>query len=554
MSLDHSRIMLVEDDASIAIFLSTMLEREGYVVSSHTSAEEAIDSFEAFNPHLILMDINLGGMDGFEATTRLKHLSEKHIPILMITGQSDADSIARGFDAGACDFIPKPVHWPLLKHRIEAILRRIHSEASNRRLDARFRAIFEHSPQGILLLDMDGQIVDANDTASDLCNISHERFVQMSCADLMHDVSRDHVLAGIDKLIKGYEFRFVEEVFMISGNGNEFCASVSISMTLNEDDIPNYLVMMFDDITRRKQDESRLRLAARVFENAAEGIIVTDPRGRILDVNDSFTRLTEYSREEVIGKNPSILQSGHQDQAFYEEMWLELEREGRWIGEIWNRRKSGEVYPEQLSINAVLDNSGKVINYVGVFSDISGFKESEERLKYLAYHDPLTSLGNRVLFRDRVKHAMESARRNGNKIALIYIDLDHFKTINDTLGHDIGDQLLEYVAYRIKGCVRESDTVARMGGDEFTILLEQLEQRDDVMRVAECALSKLCEPFKIGKHTVKIGASIGISCYPRDSVELEDLIKLADTAMYHAKSEGKSRIVFYQDEEMEPRL
>jgi diguanylate cyclase (GGDEF)-like protein len=196
----------------------------------------------------------------------------------------------------------------------------------------------------------------------------------------------------------------------------------------------------------------------------------------------------------------------------------------------------------------VVDDSGKVLNYVGVFSDISGFKESEERLKYLAYHDPLTGLANRVLFRDRVKHAVDSADRNGNKIALLYIDLDHFKTINDTMGHDVGDALLEYVAYRLKGCVRESDTVARMGGDEFTVLLEQLHDREDVMRVAECILKKMTETFSIHNNSIRIGASIGISCYPHDSVNMESLIRLADSAMYYAKGEGKNRIVFFQDE------
>ncbi|MBD3671130.1 MAG: diguanylate cyclase [Gammaproteobacteria bacterium] len=546
---DNGRVMLVEDDASTSLFLSKMLEAESYVVDAFTRAEDALESFQLHTPDIVLMDLNLEGLDGLEATSRIHQLSQGKVPVLIITGQSDAESIERGFAAGAVDFVPKPVHWTLLKHRINLTLQRIRSEKQKQLLGARFHAVFEHSPMGILLMNLDGSIVDANRMACEICKIPRQHFINMRCGDIIHEVSHDHVLTGIDNLIEGYETRFAEEVFMVVGDGREFFANISISVTYDETHKPNHLVMTFDDITQKKHDESRLRLAARVFENASEGIMVTDSRGCILDVNEAFTRLTEYSRDEVVGNNPSLLQSGHQDQDFYEAMWLELESSGTWTGEIWNRRKSGEVYPELLSINAVTDKDGKVVNYVGVFSDISGFKESEERLKYLAYHDPLTSLGNRVLFRDRVTHALESARRAENKIALLYIDLDHFKTINDNLGHDVGDQLLEYVAYRIKGCVRESDTVARLGGDEFSILLERLEVREDVMRVAECVLKKLSEPFRIGQHTVKIGGSIGISCFPRDSGDMDELIKLADEAMYEAKSGGKNRIVFYQQDE-----
>jgi len=547
-SLKNSRIMVVEDDNSIALFLCAMLEKESCVVSHHSRAETALEEFEQFAPHLVLMDINLEGMDGFEATAQIQQRSEGRVPVLIITGQSDTESIERGFKVGACDYIPKPIHWSLLKNRMDSILRRKFSEERNERLDKRFRSLFEHSPMGIILMDLNGRVLDANRSAADICQIPGNQLQSLSCDELLHDVSRDTVSAGIKKLLENIEIKIVEEVIMQTGTGGEFCANISLSLTRGDNAEPTYVVMMFDDITQRKRDESHLRLAARVFENAAEGIMITDAQGRILDVNESFTMLTEYPREEVVGKNPSILQSGRQDTSFYQTMWSDLTTDGRWVGEIWNRRKGGEVYPEKLSINAVIDDSGKVLNYVGVFSDISGFKESEQRLKYMAYHDPLTGLANRVLFRDRVKHAVESADRNGNKIALLYIDLDHFKTINDTMGHDVGDMLLEYVAYRLKGCVRESDTVARMGGDEFTILLEQLHNRDDVMRVAECILDKMTETFSIANKSIRIGASIGISCYPHDSLDMESLIRLADSAMYHAKGEGKNRIIFFQDE------
>lgn len=540
--------MVVEDDNTIALFLCTMLEKQSCKVSRYSRAETALEEFSSFDPHLVLMDINLGGMDGFEATARIQELSEGRVPVLIITGQSDTESIERGFEAGACDYIPKPIHWSLLKNRLDSILRRKFSEERNEKLDARFRSLFEHSPMGIILMDLNGRVLEANRSASDICHIPGNKLQKMNCDELMHEVSQNTVSEGIQKLIGNIEIKIVEEVIMKTGDGGQFYANISLSLTRGSHADPTYIVMMFDDITQRKHTESRLRLAARVFESATEGIMITDSQGSILDANESFSRLTEYPREEVLGKNPSVLQSGRQDKSFYEEMWHDLTTNGRWVGEIWNRRKGGEVYPEMLSINAVSDDSGKVLNYVGVFSDISGFKESEQRLKYLAYHDPLTGLANRILFRDRVQHAVESSDRNGNKIALLYIDLDHFKTINDTMGHDVGDMLLEYVAYRLKGCVRESDTVARMGGDEFTVLLEQLHDREDVMRVAECILGKMTETFSIASKSIRIGASIGISCYPHDSMDMESLIRLADSAMYQAKSEGKNRIVFFEDE------
>lgn len=548
-ALPNSRIMVVEDDESIGMYLCAMLEKDACIVNYCSSAESAIEQLPGFLPDLVLMDIMMDGMDGFEATRRMLELSDHGLPIVLITNHNDTQSIEEGFEAGACDYITKPLHWPLLKNRIDAILQRKLSEEQNAKLNARFRSVFDNSPMGIILLDLQGNIIEANRAASDICQIPTNHLYQLKCEDLMHDVSKQAFLNSVNRLETNQEIKIADEVIMNIGNGGEFCASIFLSVIRDDEHQPKYVVLMFDDITQRKRDESRLRLAARVFENASDGIMVTDAKGLIVDVNESFTEVTGYQRADVLGQNPSMLHSGRQSREFYQKMWQQLTLDGHWVGEIWNRRKTGEVYPERLSINAVTDEKGETLNYVGVFSDISGLKETEQRLKFLAYHDPLTRLANRLLFHDRVSHAIENAHRLDKILALIYVDLDHFKTINDTMGHDVGDSILEQVGERLSSCVRESDTVARLGGDEFAILMEQLNENDNVRRVTECILDKMTETFIVHERSMKIGASIGVSCYPSDAGDTKDLIRLADAAMYHAKSKGKNQIVFFQDED-----
>ena len=223
------------------------------------------------------------------------------------------------------------------------------------------------------------------------------------------------------------------------------------------------------DITERKQAEQRLRLSANIIESVNEGVLVTDPSGRMVYVNQAFVRLTGFTREEAIGQNPRIMKSDRHDELFYQNLWESLHQKGHWQGEIWDRKQSGELYPKLLSITALRDSSGMLLNYVGVFSDITAIKRTENRLRRLAHYDPLTGLPNRVLFRDRLQQALFRAARERRMVALLYLDLDGFKQINDTMGHRVGDDLLVEVAGRLTACLRKGDTVARMGGDEFTV-------------------------------------------------------------------------------------
>ncbi|MCK9635853.1 MAG: EAL domain-containing protein [Methylobacter tundripaludum] len=294
------------------------------------------------------------------------------------------------------------------------------------------------------------------------------------------------------------------------------------------------------DISLRKQAEEAVQLAALVFENGSEGMVVTGADGTIVAINPSFTQLTGYTPEDVIGKNPKILQSGRQDAMFYQAMWRKLVTTGHWEGEIWNRRKNGEVYAEWLSINSIFNSDGSVNRRVALFSDITKRKQSEELIWRQANFDPLTGLPNRSMFRDRLEQAVKKTHRVNSSLALMFIDLDRFKEINDTLGHEVGDALLVDAAQRLIHCVRDTDTVARLGGDEFTVILGDLDAIDSAERIAQSILNSLAQPFQLGSERSQISASIGITFYPKDATELEDLLKNADQAMYAAKDKGRN--------------
>ncbi|EGV29927.1 response regulator receiver modulated diguanylate cyclase/phosphodiesterase with PAS/PAC sensor(s) [Thiorhodococcus drewsii AZ1] len=292
--------------------------------------------------------------------------------------------------------------------------------------------------------------------------------------------------------------------------------------------------------------ESKLRQAATVFESTREGVIITDLDSHIIAVNPAYTDITGYTAEEVRGQTPRILRSGRQDDAFYQTLWANITSGGHWQGEVWNRRKSGEIYPQLLSISAVYDPQGTPTHYVGVMTDISQIKRSEERLEHLVHFDPLTNLPNRRLVLSRLHHAIEQTERSRRRVAVLFLDLDRFKNVNDSLGHPVGDELLQALTQRLRERLREEDTLGRLGGDEFLVLLENLERTEDAGRVARALLQLLQEPFELPSGPVLyIGASIGISIFPDDGNSVTELVKHADVAMYQAKEQGRNTYRFY---------
>ncbi|MBU2570751.1 MAG: EAL domain-containing protein [Gammaproteobacteria bacterium] len=296
----------------------------------------------------------------------------------------------------------------------------------------------------------------------------------------------------------------------------------------------------------RKRTELKLRLAATVFESTLEGIMITDAKTNIISVNEAFCEITGYGTEEIIGCTPAMFESERHSKAFFRQLWDILNKTGQWRGEIWNRRKSGEVFPAWVNISAVPNIADdKIGHYVAVFTEITELKLSEERLNYLAHHGPLTGLPNRLLFQDRLAQGILQAQRGKSMIAVMFLDLDRFKLINDTLGHPIGDELLVAVAERLRRCARETDTIARLGGDEFAVILSSMTREEDVEHVAQKIIQALSSVFCVGGHEVFVTTSIGITFYPGLNNDRSKLLEQADVAMYHAKKHGRNNYQYY---------
>ena len=303
------------------------------------------------------------------------------------------------------------------------------------------------------------------------------------------------------------------------------------------------------DITERIRTEEELRLAANVFTHAREGIVITDRKADIVEVNQAFTDITGYTREDVLGKNPRILKSDRQDKEFYTTLWHDLQTKGHWDGEIWNRHKDGRVYPEQLTISAVYDERGEIQNYISLFFDISTLKEQQAQLQRMAHFDALTGLPNRLLLADRLQQAMRQATRRGQRVAVVYLDLDGFKAVNDTHGHEFGDRLLIALARRISEALREGDTLARIGGDEFVAVLMDLPDICSSTPILRRMLEAAAQPVTVDNVELQVSASFGVSFYPQaDEIDADQLTRQADQAMYKAKQSGKNRYHLFDAE------
>lgn len=311
---------------------------------------------------------------------------------------------------------------------------------------------------------------------------------------------------------------------------------------------PKYLLGVSEDITERKQTEAQLRQWTKAIDSTSEGIMITDLEGTVLDVNQAFTQITGYTREEIIGQNPRILQSGHHTTEFYQSMQQSILQTGSWRGEINNRRKNGEIYPAWETISTVYNENNVPTHLVSVFSDISPIRKTQEKLDFLAHHDPLTGLPNRILLNDRMEHAIVRANRDGLGVAVMFLDLDRFKDINDSLGHPVGDELLQKVASRLQHTLREIDTISRQGGDEFVLVLEDIVETESLVDTVRKILSVFEQPFRVSQREMIITASLGISLYPDDGKDIITLIRNADAAMYRAKENGRNGFWFYTED------
>ena len=426
---EEKPLILIVDDVPLNISILSDALVDDYQIKVASSGQAALNIAQRQpQPDLILLDVMMPEMDGFEVCRRLKNNPQTvKIPVIFVTAKDSEVDETEGFEIGAIDYISKPFSIAVTKMRIKQHLER---EFQAKKLEQEIRE---------------------------------------------HKLAQEHlVVAGL------------------------------------------------------------------VYNATSEGMMLVDDKNKIIAINPAFTNLTGYRLEEVLNKNPNILSSGLQDTEFYQDMYTCLEKTGTWIGEIWNRNKNGVIYAALLTINTIYNNEVSVHQRVALFSDITKKKKNDELIWWQANYDSLTSLPNRRLFKDRLEQAIKKAKRDNSVIALFFIDLDHFKEINDTKGHDVGDLLLIKAAKRLLLCVRETDTVARLGGDEFTILFEELVEENGIERIAKSICNSLVQPFFIVDELHYISASVGITFFPEDAIEIEDLLKNADQAMYCSKEKGRN--------------
>jgi len=424
--------------------------------------------------------------------------------------------------------------------------RQVNAASALARQEEKFRTLIESSPDALVIADAAGAISIVNRQAIALFGYEEHELIGLPVEMLLPERHRDGHVALRQRYTEAplpREMGEDRDLWCLTREGREFPASITLSPIATEQG-PMIAAAIRDATVRRRVEEAQ-ELMARVFSNSSEAIIITDADNRIIATNPAFTNLTGYAQEEALGRNPSFLSSGTTPRETYVQMWSEIARHGVWRGELWDRRKSGEPFPKWLSISVVRDKAGKVLNYIGSFIDISERKASEEKIQHLAHYDALTDLPNRSSLHERLELALGYCRRSGKQLALLLIDLDRFKLINDSYGHNIGDQLLIQVANRLTKAVRDSDIVARLGGDEFVVVLPGIETISDAAHVAGKVVGAVSKPYLIDGHDQRTSPSIGISLYPDDAVEISDLIKNADVAMYHAKANGRGSFQFF---------
>jgi diguanylate cyclase (GGDEF)-like protein/PAS domain S-box-containing protein len=552
-------IMVVDDDTVIRLMLQKLLEDQGHRVVLAENGELALAVFQQNQPELVLMDAAMPVLDGFSACARIKQLpGGKETPILMITALYDDNSVDQAFAAGALEYITKPIHLAALRYRVNTLLKARRAELAVARSEARFRGVFAHSALGIALVDPHGVVLDSNPALQQILGHAPEALQGRAFRDFFQPAESRLEKTFHQELIAAKRDSYQIEKYFSPADGQVRWCNLNTSLVRDPAGEIQFFVYMAEDVTNQKQAQLRQRIAFKVFENTNDGVMITDAKSRIIYVNHAFTVVTGYSYEEVLDKHPRMLKSGRHEEDFYEKLWLTVNTTGRWRGEVWNKRRDGEVYSEWLSISAVRDDLNEITNYVAVFSDITTLQGSDEHVKRLLHYDEriyrltrfdiLTDLPNRLLFHERLTRAC----REGAELALLFIDIDGFTALNEELGYERGDELLKAVARRLQRCVNDSDALARVENDQFAIILAPVAQSYEAQILAERVFNILHLPITLDGREIPLDVHIGISFYdgskhaPEEaSRQVEHLIQRADLAMYLAKEQGKNSSYIY---------
>jgi diguanylate cyclase (GGDEF)-like protein/PAS domain S-box-containing protein len=432
----------------------------------------------------------------------------------------------------------------LMRGTIQDITDRKRTEADLRQSEELLQLFIGHAPAALAMFDRDMRYIAVSRRWCDDFSLRGSDILGRSHYEIFPDLP-PRWLAVHRRALGGETIKSDEDSFERSDGSVQFLRW-EVRPWLTGTGALGGIIIFTEDITARKHSESRLQLAASVFTHASEGIVISDPAGMILDVNDAFSRITGYSRDEAVGQRTNLLRSGRQNKEFYANMWRDLVESGHWSGEIWNRGKDGRVFPEMLTITAVRDSAGNTQQYVALFSDISSAKKQEQELQRVALYDLLTGLPNRVHLRDRLHHAMVHAERRGSTLAVVCLDLDNFKTINDRYGHAVGDELLTTVAHRMKSKMHHDDTLARLGGDEFIAVLRDFGNPDQSLPMVRQLLDAASQAVLIGDKPLQLSASAGIASYPQaEDVDADQLLRQATQALYQSKISGKNRYHLY---------
>lgn len=599
LSCTPIQVLIVDDIESNVIVLQKMLERAGYQVHSAPDGKRAMEILRSVSIHLIISDILMPEMDGYELCRQCQQdTALSLIPFIFYTATyTSDDDRAFGLNLGAARFLIKPAkHSEFLQeinevlaefsaHRLpgtadkpslsngdygrEHTIRLIHKlekklgllqqaemdlTSTNAQLEATanlLQQIIGSLPARVFWKDRNSRYLGCNKLFAHDAGFSHpEELIGKSDSELPWKDQAKLYRADDRAVMTTGVAKLDYEEPQTTPDGDIIWLSTSKVPLHNSQHEIIGILGIYTDITARKQAELKLRLAASVFEHAGEGIIITNPQGEILDVNQSFCRITGYAHDDVLGRNPRLLSSGRHDKVFYKELWEAITERGYWHGEIVNRRKTGEEFTSMNTISVVRDSEGKILHYLSLMTDITTEKEHQRQLEHIAHYDVLTGLPNRALLADRLHQAMAQAHRRQEKLAVAYLDLDGFKVINDSHGHDVGDLVLKTVATRMKQAVREDDTLARLGGDEFVAVLINLTGPKASNHLLLRLLKAAEEPVRIGELQLQVSTSIGVTFYPQaDEIEADQLLRQSDQAMYQAKLAGKNRYHLFDAEQ-----